>query len=148
MAISIQNRRRRPTVASARLKRMSSAICRGLGLGDVELSIVITDDEQMRALNRAWRRRDRPTDVLSFSQVEGRRPSRRVKVLGDVVISADTAARQATQAGVTLEAEVARLLVHGVLHLLGHDHVHGGRQAARMQKEERRLLAVLKGRDA
>ena len=64
-------------------------------------------------------------------------------MLGDIVISLDTAARQATQAGLSLDQEMQRLLVHGVLHLLGHDHVHGGPQARRMKAEEARLLQVL-----
>lgn len=134
-----------------------------MGCPDAELSILLTDDATLHALNREWRGRDRATDVLSFSQIEvprdapvtrgttprgkavdpallGRRP-----VLGDIVISLDTAERQAPRYGHSLEAEVERLLVHGVLHLLGHDHVHGGRQAGRMKDEEARLLAAVRG---
>lgn len=110
---------------------------------DVDLSIVLTDDETIQALNRDFRGKDRPTDVLSFSQVEGEGPKvsgHGPQVLGDVVISVDTAARQAREARRTLDAEICHLLVHGVLHLLGHDHVQGGAQARRMQAEERRVL--------
>jgi len=117
-----------------------------LGFRRVELSIVLTGDDEVHALNRSWRAKDKPTDVLSFSQMEGEgalTAAHGVKVLGDVVISLDTAAAQAEAAGLTLEEEVGRLLVHGVLHLLGHDHVHGGPQARRMRAEERRLTALL-----
>jgi probable rRNA maturation factor len=112
-----------------------------LGSPGADLSIVLCDDAEIHALNRDWRGKDGPTDVLSFSQVEGEGPR---GVLGDVVISADTAARQALAGGWSLDEEVVRLLVHGVCHLLGHDHVHGGRQAARMQAEEKRLLGAIR----
>jgi probable rRNA maturation factor len=98
----------------------------------------------MRALNNSWRGKDKSTDVLSFSQVEGMAvPPGGPHLLGDVVISMPTAARQAVARGHTLEEEMARLLVHGILHLLGHDHVHGGWQAKKMRAEERRLLAAV-----
>lgn len=108
---------------------------------DAELSVVVTDDEHIHALNREWRGKDKPTDVLSFPQQApspGGGP-----VLGDVVISGDTAQRQAHERGHSLEHELERLLVHGVLHLLGHDHVRGGAQARRMKAEEERLMRLL-----
>ena len=110
---------------------------------------MITGDPEIQALNREWRGKDKPTDVLSFSQIEsGEFPFPEAEwaasdVLGDVVISAETAAAQAAKGEYSLEAEYRRLLVHGVLHLLGHDHVHGGRQAAKMRREEDRLLNLL-----
>ncbi len=98
----------------------------------------------MQLLNRTWRNKDKTTDVLSFSQLEGMAfESFGPRLLGDVVISMPTALRQSQSRGHSLEVEMARLLVHGVLHLLGHDHVHGGRQAKKMRTEERRLLAAL-----
>jgi probable rRNA maturation factor len=125
-----------------------------LGCPDAELSIVLTDDATIRRLNHSYRGKDAPTDVLSFSQIEekGRRSRPAVgamagagrQVLGDVVISTDTAARQAPRYGHDLATELTRLLVHGVLHLLGHDHVHGGPQARRMKQEEGRLLAAIR----
>ena len=129
MAISIQNRRAGPTVATTHLRTSARKICAALGLTDVELSILVTDDATMQALNRQWRHHDRPTDVLSFAQHEGEGPGQRI--LGDVVISSDTAARQARTHRVTLVNELERLLVHGILHLLGHDHVRGGARARR-----------------
>lgn len=115
--------------------------------------MVFTDDAGIQELNRTWRGKDKATDVLSFSQVEGEatgglpeRVAVSLGMLGDVVISADTAGRQAVAIGHSFEDEVRRLLVHGVLHLLGHDHVHGGWQAKRMKQEEQRLLRLLRRR--
>ena len=90
-----------------------------------ELSIVITGDMAVRELNRTYRDTDAATDVLSFSQAEGEAfavPDGETPHLGDVIISLETAQRQADEHGLALQDEVAHLLVHGILHLLGYDH--------------------------
>lgn len=103
--------------------------------------MLITDDEEIREINREWLGRDRPTDVIAFSQLEGEPfPT---SFIGDVVISAETAARQAEEIGHSFDREICRLMAHGVLHLLGHDHVHGGKQAAKMKKTEDMLVDLL-----
>lgn len=152
-------------MSTARLKTIGRTICAALGCPSAELSFLLTDDAAIRALNRRWRGKDAATDVLSFSQLEhapaaavpgyiaGTRRSRvidprllgRAPVLGDVIVSVETAARQAPRYGHGFAEEIERLLVHGVLHLLGHDHVHGGLQARRMRREEARLLRALRG---
>ena len=116
-----------------------------MGFPKAELSIVVTGDDEIRAINAEYRGKDKPTDVLSFSQIEGHDPAAGTGpvMLGDVIVSADTAARQAESAGYSFESEMVRLLIHGTLHLLGHDHVHGGLQARRMRAEERRLAALV-----
>ncbi|TMA14773.1 MAG: rRNA maturation RNase YbeY [Deltaproteobacteria bacterium] len=96
-----------------------------------ELSVVVVGDRRMRRLNRLFRGKDRPTDVLSFPQGGG--------VIGDVVISLDTARRQAREGGWTLARELRLLVAHGILHCLGHDH-EDQRGARRMAAAERRLL--------
>jgi probable rRNA maturation factor len=97
-----------------------------LDLGAAELSIALTDDREIHELNRVFRRRDRPTDVLAFAMREGAatggRPQQAQELLGDVVVSVETARRQAARRGRTLEAEVRVLLAHGLLHLVGYDH--------------------------
>lgn len=93
--------------------------------GPVELTIAVTGDETMRRLNRTYRSLDAPTDVLAFGQEGGEQfvaPPGAPRYLGDVVLSLPTAEVQATAAGHSLEAELQLLTVHGVLHLLGHDH--------------------------
>lgn len=89
----------------------------------VEVSIVLTDDEDMHELNRDYRGKDKPTDVLSFPQLEGEPFGIQdgPVALGDIVISVDTARRQAVERGRTLEDELDLLVAHGMLHLLGYD---------------------------
>ncbi|MCP4141031.1 MAG: rRNA maturation RNase YbeY [Chloroflexi bacterium] len=88
---------------------------------DAALSILFTDDEQIRSLNHEYRGFDSPTDVLSFD-VHEPDPETGSLYLGDIVVSVPYAAKQATQNGHPLEAEIQLLVIHGVLHLLGHDH--------------------------
>jgi len=134
--------RRTPALA-ARLGRSARRLLRGLGLRHAELSIALVSDAEMRRLNRRWRGTDRPTDVLSFPQREGEGGTPD-GLLGDVVISVDSARRQADARGATLGREGERLLVHGLLHLLGYDHERSAAEARRMQRRERTLLAWLR----
>lgn len=123
-------------------KRVLSAV----GESRSELSLELTGDRRMRRLNREYRKKDRPTDVLAFPIREavmprGTRPV--TKMLGDVVISLPTALRQAKEAGRSINEELATLLVHGVLHLCGYDHELNPREAARMSRRERALLHLI-----
>ncbi len=86
------------------------------------LSLALVDDAAIHALNRDYREVDKPTDVLSFSMREGPGGELHPDLLGDVVISVETAARQAAEAGRTLEEELLHLAVHGLAHLCGYDH--------------------------
>jgi rRNA maturation RNase YbeY len=104
-----------------------------------ELTVVLTDDAEIRELNRRYRGRDGSTDVLSFSLGDGHSPE---TPFGDIVISLQTARRQAREYGASLQTELERLLVHGTLHLCGYDH-RERREAARMHGLTRRLLAKL-----
>ena len=126
----------------ARLRRAANAILRGIGQSKAELSVALVDDESIAELNEQYRAKPRPTDVLSFSLVEGDFADHRGGMLGDVVISVETAAAQAAERHRGLDETVARLLVHGVLHLIGHDHEDDD-EAQEMQAEERRLLRAL-----
>lgn len=113
-------------------------------LADAELSLVLCDDAFIHALNRQWRGVDAPTDVLSFAMGEGEDAALNTHVLGDVVISIDTAARQAAELGHDVHVEVRVLLVHGFLHLLGYDHIEPD-DAVEMADAEARMLAMLGG---
>ena len=116
-----------------------------MGCPEAELSIVIVDDEEIRILNRDYLQRDRPTNVISFSMQEGEGAGIQADVLGDVVISADTAARDALEADLPFESELFFLLLHGILHLCGYDHERGTEEEAReMEEKEREIFAVLR----
>jgi len=124
------------------LVRRARAALRALGHARSELSVTLVGDAAMTELNGAHRGKRAPTDVLSFSLLEGPHAEHRGALLGDVVIDVEQAARQARRARRPLDAELAKLLVHGVLHLLGHDHERDD-EARRMQREERRVLRAL-----
>lgn len=104
-----------------------------------ELSILLADDALVHELNRTYRNTDTPTDVLSFAQSEGEpfaRAEEAVPHLGDIVISLDTARRQAVEYGQELHDEVAHLLVHGIMHLLGYDHERPDDEAVMREHED------------
>ena len=131
---------RRPSVtkragvpAPATLKRRVTKMLAHLQLEKSEVSILLTDDREIRILNRDYRGIDRPTDVLSFSMREGEGARFAGDLLGDLVLSIPTAARQAREAKRPLLDEATMLLAHGLLHLLGWDH-RSKAEDARMRK--------------
>jgi probable rRNA maturation factor len=107
--------------------------------GTYEASILLTDDAEMRALNRTWRGKDTPTNVLSFPAGDD---ANEPGLLGDVALSYETTVGEAQQTSIALRDHVAHLVVHGVLHLLGFDHMEN-EEAERMETLERRALATL-----
>ena len=108
---------------------------------DAELTVVLSDDAQLRELNLQWMGIDAPTDVLSFPSDETD-PETDSRYLGDILISVEYAARQATSAGHAPEAEVQLLVIHGVLHLMGHDHAEAD-EKARMWAAQAEILETL-----
>ncbi|BDG08276.1 rRNA maturation RNase YbeY [Anaeromyxobacter paludicola] len=134
--VRVRNDHRRGDAAARRLARKARRFLGALGRDGAELSILVCSDAAIRRLNREWRGKDRPTDVLSFPLTE---PAGAGPWLGDVVVSLDTAERRAAQDGRPLGAELDRYLAHGILHLLGHDHERP-RDAARMAEAEEALL--------
>jgi probable rRNA maturation factor len=126
----------------AALQELARAVLRAEQVPPSELSILLTGDEVLRELNRTYRGIDLPTDVLSFAQGDGTqlaRPDGTPAHLGDVVVSVETARRQAKEYGQSLDDEARHLLVHGVLHLLGYDH-ETPEDAARMKSREEAFL--------
>lgn len=120
-----------------RLVRLATRFLKALKLGNVELSLALVRDDEIRELNALWRRKNKITDVLSFPAGEMPGPGRRQ--LGDVVISMDTARRAAKDFDSSLAEELDLYLAHGLLHLLGYDH-HTPVEARRMEALERKLL--------
>lgn len=127
-------------VRAARVRIEAGRLLRALDV-DAELSVALVGDDEMRTLNARYLGKNRPTDVLAFpvdADVQAR-----CGLLGDVVISLDTAARQAAQRGAGVAEEVRVLLAHGVLHLLGHDHERSRAEARRMFALQRQLVTRL-----
>ncbi len=135
--IYLSNSVRKHRIDERALIRGTRRMLAAAGVPRASLSIALVGDRRMRRLNRMHRGKDRATDVLSFGGSNGPEG-----LLGDVVISLDRAARQAAAYDATLDAEVRRLLIHGVAHLRGHDHVTA-REAAKMLRLERRLARAI-----
>ncbi|MCS6998386.1 MAG: rRNA maturation RNase YbeY [Aquificaceae bacterium] len=122
------------------LREIVSRLLELEGLQGVELNLYLTDDPTTRKLNREYRGKDKATDVLSFpfgEQAGGYR------LLGEIVLSLDTAERQARELGHGLEEEIKRLVVHGFVHLLGYDHERGEEEERVFREKEERLLSYL-----
>jgi len=110
---------------------------------DADVSVRIVDEQEMRALNRDYRDQDKPTNVLAFPAGDaGFAPPGETPLLGDIVVCAAVVAREADEQGKPLEHHWSHMLVHGTLHLLGHDHVTDP-QAEAMEALERRILGSL-----
>ena len=109
---------------------------------DVEVSVKLTSDEEVRALNSAWRGKDRPTNVLSFPMASADELEQ-AHLLGDIVLARGVCAAEAAARHVPMETHAAHLVVHGTLHLLGYDHETGEDEAEAMEEVERRALAAI-----
>jgi probable rRNA maturation factor len=134
-------------VSTARMERAVRRLLREEGLARAEVSVLLTDDAAIREMNRDYRGHDQPTDVLSFAQDEPTTDAPAVpltgetRLLGDIVISVDTAVRQAAAHNITPARELALLAVHGALHLLGHeDETEAGADC--MRAREREILGI------
>jgi len=128
-------------VVRADLTRRARAMLDALQMADSELSILLTGDDQIKILNRIYRRKNRSTDVLAFAQREGALGDRAGRLLGDVVISVPTARRQAQARGADVTLELTMLLAHGLLHLVGWDHETPSKDRL-MRRETNRLCAA------
>jgi rRNA maturation RNase YbeY len=141
MGVEVINKSGRKKISSRRVRLTADAILDLLKQKNAALSIALVGNRAIRGLNAKYRNRDAATDVLSFAAGDFL-PSGE-KLLGDVVISVDQAIRQAREKRVSFEREMAMLLIHGILHLLGYDHEHSRREARLMQRLERKLLRAL-----
>ncbi|MGW8273256.1 MAG: rRNA maturation RNase YbeY [Thermodesulfovibrionales bacterium] len=144
MTVSIRNAQRRVAIDVGRLRRDASFLLDALGQTSCELSILISNDETMKDLNARYRGKPYTTDVLSFPLGSAAQniPGADV-LLGDIVVNAHLAARSSRESGRALYLEIRRLLVHGVLHLVGYDHENGPSESRRMSRKEQRLLDAL-----
>ncbi len=141
MSVSIQCRLKSVSVRQGALRRVAGRLLRLLDEAGAEVCIALVGETKMRRLNRTYRNMDRTTDVLAFTYREA--GSGMAPLLGDVVISVPTARRQAKARHHSLDEELLRLLIHGVLHLAGYDHEQNRRQARRMERKETELFEKL-----
>lgn len=115
-----------------------------LGYPDSELSVSIVGDRTIRRLNREYLGKDKPTNVISFAMHEGPFADLNPHMLGDVVISADTAGLEAEAGNISFESRLIFLMLHGILHLAGYDHERSGEvEARRMEEKEREIFGML-----
>ena len=143
MTIRIHNRQRTVAIDTAAVRKRILQIMMYLGHSDQELSVVFGSDRLLQELNRTYRHQDRPTNVLAFPQSPTYEGEPATPMLGDVIVALPTAAREAHDLQQSLEERVVYLLLHGILHLLGHDHEGSAAQRRRMEALERQVLAHL-----
>jgi probable rRNA maturation factor len=144
MDIQIANRQKRHRISKIRMRRYARILLNSLGHPNGELSILLVDDGQIAALNRAYLNREGPTNVIAFPMQAGRFAHLSPQLLGDVVISLDTAWREAHRAGLDLEERLTQLVVHGLLHLCGYDHERNAAEDRRMAAKSRQLLKKIR----
>jgi len=133
--VAVSNLQRRSRISSPRLRAVARRALAALGRSDREVHVTVVDDRRIRALNARYLGKRRATDVLAFD-LAGPDPAR---LWGEVIVSAETAARQARRVGVPLAVELDLLVVHGLLHLAGYDD-HRPRGARRMHERAREIL--------
>jgi len=143
MEIQISSQRRIPGLKRQTIKQKLKKVLKDLDCHKKELSILFTDNERIARLNDRYLGRKGPTNVLAFPMSGGPGPEVESDMLGDVVISVDTAISESMELDEPLEYTMDRLLIHGILHLLGYDHEKSEAEAGRMEKEEKRLMALV-----
>jgi len=138
----IINQQRKHAVSVPRLKKLSRELCRHLGVSHYDFTLVLSNDRTIRRLNRMFRHKDQSTDILSFpsSPEDQNTDPFENRSLGDMMVSVETAYRQAIQQGHSLDREIDILLIHGLLHLLGFDHETDQGQMCRKERLLQRHL--------
>jgi len=126
-----------------RIRKITQTLLNALGSPDSDLSILITDDLEIARLNRQYRHREGPTNVLAFPMNEGECSGINPELLGDVVISAETVAREGKELDFSFKQRFDFLLVHGILHLFGYDHEISEDEALKMEKKTEELYQLI-----
>ena len=140
MHVHYRNEVRGSGVDARALKATARTLLQAIGEPDSAISLTLVNDDAIRKINREHRGKDKPTDVLSFPLEP--EPFSQERLLGDIVISIDTAKRQAQDYDAPVQREIYRLLIHGLLHVMGHDHEET-EERRKMEREERRLAAAI-----
>lgn len=126
-----------------KIRKNAQAILDALDSPDAELSIAIVDDDEIATLNQTYLNRPGPTNVIAFAMREGAHADISPQLLGDVVISIETAHRESEAAGISPVKRFDQLLVHGILHLFGYNHETDEGEAAKMEEKSEELLKLI-----
>ena len=146
MKIWIRNQQKPTPLDLKKIRRVVQRILADLGLPEAELSLLLVDDKQIQELNHRFLGRDKPTNVLAFSMREGEYSSLHPHLLGDLVISIETAKRQSKQSDLNAMEMLTLLLIHGILHLLGYEHEGGKKGAREMAIKQKELFQMIIGK--
>jgi probable rRNA maturation factor len=140
--VEVVNRQRRLTIDCERWQAFAARALKVVPARGAGVTVAFVSDRLMRELNRRWRGKRGPTDVLSFPAGQDELERRAGATLGDVVISVEQAARQAREHGLTLDEEIAQLILHGLLHLCGYDHETDDGEMNALELSLRRRLSI------
>jgi probable rRNA maturation factor len=144
MGVLIDNRQNSHRISLAKIRRKARVILDALGSPEAELSILLVDDAAIAQLNQQYLSRPGPTNVIAFPMREGEFADVSPQLLGDVVISLDSAEREGAESGVALEVRLDELLVHGILHLFGYDHEKNNADAQVMAEKGSALMELIR----
>lgn len=144
MPVLIKNRQRKQKLDTRNIRKFTQDVLDLLGCGEKELSLVLASDRQITEINRDYLGRNKPTNVISFAMAEGDFGDLDTGLLGDVIVSVDTAIRHAAGSGSEPLDEIEYLIIHGILHLIGYDH-ETGKDGRMMRKKEVEVFSSLKG---
>ena len=148
MNLHIQNNQRKIKIDSRKIRSTVLKILKILDCTDKEISLSFVDDKKIKQLNKQYLRKDRATNVLSFSLQEDEYGNINPQILGDIVISVETAQKDAVYGNLTVDQEIDFLIIHGLLHLLGYDHENTTKEeTSKMRKKERELFTIVNGSD-
>jgi probable rRNA maturation factor len=143
MEVLIDNRQKKYEISLKQIQQKAKAILNALDCPDAELSILIVDDPQIAVLNKQYLNRNGPTNVIAFPMRTGPFTNITPQLLGDVLISVETALREGKRVGISMEERFTQLLVHGILHLLGYDHETSDQDAIEMEKKSDEILKLI-----
>lgn len=144
MKIHIENQQKLIKIDRKKIRSAVTALLRQENCTDKELDITLVDDPMIQVINKQYLGKDKPTNVISFSLQEGEFGNINPHLLGNIIISVETAGRDAQKGGLSFDEEIVFLIIHGFLHLIGYDHVNTSASNARkMKRKEKELFQTL-----
>jgi probable rRNA maturation factor len=147
MTVLIENQQSKHPIPIERVQKIAQAILNALDFPEGELSVLLVDDTQIAQFNQTYLNRKGPTNVIAFPMREGLHADINPQLIGDVVISMDTCAKEAQEADLSIDQRFNQLLIHGILHLFGYDHIHSSQEALVMDAKSDELFALVEAID-